>query len=199
MPGSTKKLCLGCNAQIGVACKKCPQCALMQPHKKRLTDAWMKFSQEKDAWRSKYKKWNNGNKEHEKAYKLLDRFSILGYHPVLLLVCWKRNKKARPPETSTFLDASTSLRPSTLPGPSTSPGLSTSPRRSTSLGPSVSLGPSTSPGPSVSLGPSTSSGPSVSLGPSTSSGPSVLLGLSTSPRPSTSPGPSVSLGPSTNI
>jgi hypothetical protein len=71
MPGSLLKECPGCHPKISVAFKKCPQCGVQQPHKKKLVDARIKFAKEKEVWKSKKEKWNNYQKEEEKSYKVV--------------------------------------------------------------------------------------------------------------------------------
>ncbi|XP_072294031.1 uncharacterized protein [Eucyclogobius newberryi] len=83
-PGSSKKFCITCKTKIWVACKRCPHCGNAQPQKKSPMDSKKAFSKAKEDQQTR-KRRNSSTKEHDRALQQLDRFSRLGYYPVLLL------------------------------------------------------------------------------------------------------------------
>ncbi|XP_066506309.1 uncharacterized protein [Hoplias malabaricus] len=84
MPGSTRKICPGCNGQISVSYKACPICKEPQPYKAKLKEKRKLFEDNKNKWK-KYIKKNNNRTVLNSSHVLLDKLATLDFFPVLLL------------------------------------------------------------------------------------------------------------------
>lgn len=59
MPGSSTKMCPGCNTLISVAYKACPHCKQLQPYKAKVAAKRCNFQNKKNEWKESVKKNNN--------------------------------------------------------------------------------------------------------------------------------------------
>ncbi|KAK0146080.1 Beta-1,3-galactosyl-O-glycosyl-glycoprotein beta-1,6-N-acetylglucosaminyltransferase [Merluccius polli] len=77
---------------IYVACKTCPVCKAIQPHKQRLVGERKRFVEDGKAYKARVKKHCNSSHVVDSSFKMLDRLAALGYFPLLLL--GKKNKSS---------------------------------------------------------------------------------------------------------
>ncbi|XP_048059056.1 uncharacterized protein LOC125275820 [Megalobrama amblycephala] len=85
MPGSTQKICTGCNNLISVAYKTCPHCKQVQPYKAKVASLRCNFQNKKSEWKASLKKNNNRTVVLNSSHVLLDKLAALDFFPVLLL------------------------------------------------------------------------------------------------------------------
>ncbi|CAL8234695.1 unnamed protein product [Boreogadus saida] len=78
----TKKKCIECREEIGVASKVCAKCGSKQPYKAKLEERKRKMTTE---WRELQKKNSSLNKVYDSTNLQLHKWELLERHPLLLL------------------------------------------------------------------------------------------------------------------
>ncbi|XP_062396611.1 zinc finger protein 493-like [Sardina pilchardus] len=78
MPGSSFKICVGCQARMAVAQKKCPSCAVQQPHKQQKKNKIKKIIEKPPSAQ-------NAGKVLDGVIVGLHKLKAVGFYPLLLV------------------------------------------------------------------------------------------------------------------